>query len=64
MVEKAFHTANVLEHLSAAMLLCARLAKVDLPSLASRRISLLVGLWGFSTTKNTNDRIAKKVVYI
>lgn len=57
-------TANVMVHLSAAILLLARLAKVSLPSYASRRVSLAAELFGFSSTKNTKEIMAKNVVYI
>lgn len=58
------HTVNVMVHRSAAILRLAKLAKVSFPSYASRRISALVGLEGFSKTKKTRVMMAKKVVYM
>lgn len=57
-------TINVCEHLSAAMLLFARVTRVSFPSIASLNMSCPVAESGFSSTKNTNDKIAKNVVYI
>lgn len=58
------HTVKVMVHLSAAILRLARLAKVAFPSYASRRMSALAELEGFSNTKKTKVMIAKKVVYM
>lgn len=58
------HTVKVWLHLSAAMLLLAKLASISFPSLASLSISLLEGLLGFSKTKKTRDRMAMNVVYM
>jgi hypothetical protein len=47
------------------MLFLANIAKVVFPSNASLRMpSLAVDKSGFSRTKNTNERIAKYVVYM
>lgn len=57
-------TDNVCIDLSAALLVLARLARVSLPASASFKISWAVGLLGFSRTKNTKVRMAKKIVYM
>lgn len=57
-------TANVCIDLSAALLVLARLARVSLPASASFNIPWAVALLGFSKTKNTKDRMAKKIVYM